>query len=628
MKNKVDQFHINPVLYISISFFLILSTAVALYFQGLSGGLLLDDYPQLSPILYEITAQNWILKFNQFYISNSGYLGRPIPMTTFIINAALFGDDIWYWKLTNVILHGFCGFTIFLCTYLLLSLNKRFSSRQTVLIALSTSFIWLVHPLHVSTVLYTVQRMTILSTLFTFLALSCYLYAITKYLKHKKGIVYLILSLGFFLLATLSKESGILYPVYILLMHFYLKYQLENYDSIVNPKIMIYINSIYIILLIGLICFVILFDRFTLSYGFREFTLTERVLTEARVILLYLNQIIIPHPSTMGFFHDDFSISKDLLTPYTTLASIIFLVILISSLLIKFKKLGIVSLGLLFFFSSHLLESTVLPLEMVFEHRNYIGSWGIILAIVYLLFVYFDNTIYSILCITIVFCTLTFYRTHIWGNPNTLFPHMFKLHPDSLRLKIIFSDTYSKAKQYDKAISYLQNENSLGAKLHLINIKCQQTKKLNPDILINLMEINNIKIGSYEIEGLINLANLGLDKKCIFNKNEFINLLNKTLLFPIIDKTAEQKLLLYLAHYYHELKQPEKYLATLQTSFLKDKSNPIPLFLKIDWLIELKRYQEAKDLFIVAKQTAKTARLDYSNFISHTITALTKAEQE
>jgi hypothetical protein len=142
------------------------------------------------------------------------------------------------------------------------------------------------------------------------------------------------------------------------------------------------------------------------------------------------------------------------------------------------------------------------------------------------------------------------------------------------------------------------------------------------------MEINNIKIGSYEIEGLINLANLGLDKKCIFNKNEFINLLNKTLLFPIIDKTAEQKLLLYLAHYYHELKQPEKYLATLQTSFLKDKSNPIPLFLKIDWLIELKRYQEAKDLFIVAKQTAKTARLDYSNFISHTITALTKAEQE
>jgi len=628
MNNKANKFQTNPVLYVSISFILILSTVVALYFQGLSGGLLLDDYPQLSPIIYAINAQNWALEFNQYYISNSGYLGRPISMITFIINAALFGDDIWYWKLTNVILHGLCGFTIFLCTYLLLSLNKRFSSRQTVLIALSTSFIWLIHPLHVSTVLYTVQRMTILSTLFTFLALTCFLYAITKYSQYKKGVVYLILSFGFFLMATLSKESGVLYPVYILLIHFYLKHQLENYDSLVKPKIVIYINSIYIILLMGFICFIILFDKFTLSYGFREFTLSERVLTEARVILLYLNQIIIPHPSTMGFFHDDFSISKDILTPYTTLASIVFLVILISSLLIKFKQLGIFSLGLLFFFSSHLLESTVLPLEMVFEHRNYIGSWGVILAIVYLLFVYFDKTIYSILCISIIFCILTFNRAHIWGSPNTLFPHMISVHPESLRLNIIFADTYSKAKQYEKAVNYLQHENSFGTNLQILDIKCQQTAHLDPNTFMDLLKRQNIKIGSYEMEGLINLANLGLDKKCSFDKVNFINLLNKTLLSPIIDKTAEQKLLLYLAHYYHELEQPVKYLEALQRSFLKDKNNPIPLFLKIDWLIELKRYKEAKNLFVIAKQTAETARLDYSDFISQTNIALSKAKQE
>ncbi len=628
MKNKAYKFQLNPVVYFSIGFFLILCTAVALYYQGLSGGLLLDDYPQLNPILHEINPQNWTLEFKQYYLSNSGYIGRPISMITFIINAALFGNDIWYWKLTNVILHGTCGITIFLCTYLLLSLNKRFSSRQTVLIALSTSFIWLIHPLHVSTVLYTVQRMTILSTLFTFLAFNCFLYAINRYQHHKNGTVYLISSLGFFLFSTLSKESGILYPIFILLIHYHLQYQLENYNTLIKPKIAVYINVIYLILFIGIISFIFLFDNLTSAYKFRDFTLSERLFTQARVIFLYLYQIIFPLPSSMGFFHDDFIISNNLTNPFSTLVSIISLSTILFWITIKFKQFGIFSFGLLFFFLSHLLESTVLPLEMVFEHRNYIGSWGIILSLVYLLTRYIHKAIYSILCIVIIFSAFTLYRVSIWGSPNTLFPHMMKMHPDSLRLKTIFAETYTQANQYDKALIYLENEKSLGSRLQILNIKCKKTLNLKKDELNSLHSINNIKIGTYEMEGLINLANLGLDQECHFNKEDFITLLNKVLLRPIINNVAEQKLLLYLAHYYHELKQPEKYLDALQRSFLKDKRNPIPLFLKIDWLIELKRYQKAYSVFITAKHVADNSRLDYGDFIIRANSKLTKTKKD
>jgi len=201
------------------------------------------------------------------------------------------------------------------------------------------------------------------------------------------------------------------------------------------------------------------------------------------------------------------------------------------------------------------------------------------------------------------------------------------MHPDSLRLKTIFAESYSQANQYDKALIYLENEKSLGSRLQILNIKCKKTLNLKKDELNSLLSIKNIKIGTYEMEGLINLANLGLDQECHFNKEDFITLLNKVLLRPIINNVAEQKLLLYLAHYYHELKQPEKYLDALQRSFLKDKSNPIPLFLKIDWLIELKRYQEAKLVFITAKTSADNSLYDYTEFISNARSSLVQHEE-
>jgi hypothetical protein len=84
-----------------------------IYLPGLSSGLMLDDGPQIMPIMHSVTTENWTTEFKQFVLSNSGFLGRPIPMSTFIINAALFGKNIWYWKLTNVIFHGLSGLAVF-----------------------------------------------------------------------------------------------------------------------------------------------------------------------------------------------------------------------------------------------------------------------------------------------------------------------------------------------------------------------------------------------------------------------------------------------------------------------------------------------------------------------------------
>lgn len=117
-----------------------------------------------------------------------------------------------------------------------------------------------------------------------------------------------------------------------------------------------------------------------LNYSSRDFTLPERVLTESRVLVFYLKMIIMPSVQELGLYHDDYSISHGLLDPPATLFSVVTLTVLLLTGLLLLWKRPLVSLGILWFFTGHLLESTILPLEIAHEHRNYLADYGILLA--------------------------------------------------------------------------------------------------------------------------------------------------------------------------------------------------------------------------------------------------------
>jgi protein O-mannosyl-transferase len=612
-------------------YFFVLFVGVALtlliYFPGLSGIMMLDDGPQLMPLTDDITAENWRSHFKQHLLSNSGHLSRPISMATFIFNAALSGNNLWYWKLTNVIFHGLTGIAVFFCTRSLLSFSKELSYEKQLYISLGISLLWLVHPLHISTVLYVVQRMTILATLFIFIALTCFIYGIKKECQMENGTYFLLSAIFiFFPLALLSKESGALFPVYALLTNQYLRYQ-EDYKHHVYNRLKPFVAFLWFIIFIGAIAFFYKFDTYvSQGYRFREFTLAERLLTESRVIFLYLYQIIAPLPSSMGFYHDDIQLSRSLLDPISTSFSIIAIILFISVLIIKFKKLGLFSFGLLFFFCSHLIESTILPLEIAFEHRNYIGIWGIILAAVSALSHFTSKHLYIVVALAFILAGQTLYLSSIWGDTNRMYPYMIAAHPQSLRVKIIFADAYTQAGKYEEALEFLKNEPSLGASLHQLCIICEKSKKITKNAILNTVNNKNSKVGTYEMEGIIKLANLGLDKKCQFEYTEFIQFLDSVFTLPIVDKLAEQKLLLYVAHYQHALGQIDNSLHTLEQSFSKDKTNPIPLFLKIDWLIENRRYPEAEEVFLTAKQIAMHSWQDYNEFINRAESSLNQKD--
>ena len=96
-------------------------------------------------------------------------------------------------------------------------------------------------------------------------------------------------------------------------------------------------------------------------------------MTQPRVLLYYLTQIFFPHPARLSIEHD-FAISTSLIHPWITLPAILFVIVLIFGAVSKIQRRPLLCFALLFFFINHAIESSFVPLEMAFEHRNYLPS--------------------------------------------------------------------------------------------------------------------------------------------------------------------------------------------------------------------------------------------------------------
>ena len=127
------------------------------------------------------------------------------------------------------------------------------------------------------------------------------------------------------------------------------------------------------------------------GYDLRSFTLFERLLTEGRVLWFYLGLIVFPQLEHLGLYHDDIAISTGLFTPWTTLPALVGLAWLAFLSWWTRTRAPLVSFGIAWFLIGHAMESTVLPLEIAHEHRNYLPLLGILLAAAWVLLRALEN---------------------------------------------------------------------------------------------------------------------------------------------------------------------------------------------------------------------------------------------
>jgi tetratricopeptide (TPR) repeat protein len=439
----------------SILLVLALGLSVLVYLPGLSGGFVHDDFPNIvKNQKLQITSPNYRSIASASFSSDSGTLKRPVSMFTFAINYYYSGLNPFSYKLFNLVIHIFSGLSLFfLCRLLLDSYRKlsntKLNDQSCFYISLFTSVAWLASPINLTGVLYVIQRMTSLAALFSILGLCFYVIArrsmiFENILKYH----FFLLSGVFFVIAIFCKETGALNLFYLICIEICFFRFHSNAKISANT-----FRSIFLFITLAPIAAIVtwlLYDPsyITNGYDHRSFSLSERVLTESRVLIYYLKWIIAPNITELGLFHDDFLLSKSLLEPITTLVSAASLILLLitSIILIKYKPL--VSFGILFFFSSHILESSIINLEIIYEHRNYLASFGIIFSVVSLAFYIVSNStkklaliIFSLWCCALF--TTTALRAYQWKDSVSLAFHEASHHPKSPRANYNLGRVYA-----------------------------------------------------------------------------------------------------------------------------------------------------------------------------------------
>lgn len=368
-------------------FLLVGMLTAVIYLPGLAGDYVFDDAPNLlNNKRLQIDSLDMESLQGAALSSGSGVLRRPVSMVSFALNRYFFGVAPYSYKVVNLVIHLLTGLGLYLFSRLLVNAYRLchkpdLPEAAATWLPVIVSGLWLVHPLNLTSVLYIVQRMTSLASLFMVCGLCLYVAGRHRMLQNRRGLPLILTGLlAFGGLAIFSKENGALLPLYMLIVEMTLFRFKDSSGRSDKTVIVFFLATVAVPACLVLLYLVAHPAVFLAGYSGREFTLTERLLTESRVLVFYLKMIIIPSITELGLYHDDIAISHGLLDPPTTLYSMITLASLLFGALLLLKKSPLVSLGILWFFAGHVLESTLYPLEIAHEHRNYLADYGILLA--------------------------------------------------------------------------------------------------------------------------------------------------------------------------------------------------------------------------------------------------------
>jgi Tfp pilus assembly protein PilF len=158
-------------------------------------------------------------------------------------------------------------------------------------------------------------------------------------------------------------------------------------------------------------------------------------LTQFRVVIFYVGLILWPQPSRLNLDHD-FALSYSLTDPVTTLISMGVITILIALAILTAKREPFLSYAILWFFGNLVIESSVIGLELVFEHRNYLPSMFAILAMVALVFQYVKPNWLGVVFLCVVgtlFTVWTCERNKVWMDELSLYRDCAEKSPAKAR---------------------------------------------------------------------------------------------------------------------------------------------------------------------------------------------------
>ena len=371
-------------------------------------------------------------------------LYRPVACLTFALNWYVGKDNVIGYHIINLVIHHLTAFLLFLTILNLLKTpNLRNKLNGSVyLIAFLAAALWAVSPVQTQAVTYIVQRMTSMAAMFYVLGMFLYL----KCRMSGSPVHRILLLLGCmlaFLFSLGSKENAITMLAALFLVE---GVCFQDLSSQHTRRVFLSGSIIASVFLFVLGAWLFIPGNpleFVSSYDQRPFSLTERLLTEPRILLFYLSLFFYPIPDRLSIEHD-VTVSTSLFQPWTTLPAILLTLALIVIGLSQIRKRPLIALAILFFYLNHVIESTIIPLELIFEHRNYLPSLFLFLPVsagLIKLFDYFNQRNHAIrhglagfiVLLIIVIGSGTYIRNRAWATEVSLWQDAMLKAPKSAR---------------------------------------------------------------------------------------------------------------------------------------------------------------------------------------------------
>lgn len=482
------------------------ASLIVLIQPGLQGPLVLDSIKlyALEPLVAE-HGNRAVLHTPGF----NGDIARIVSMASFVLNIQLEGGiSPSQLRLTNVAIHISTAVLVFLFMRLLIRATPHGEKAQAI--ALVTSVIWLLSPANVNVVMYVVQRMAMLATLFTVAGLFLYTAGRLEDRRRIRWLFFIGCGLVCLPMAILSKESGILLIPLVFLVEIYVLHTARPWFSG---------RQLAITGAVGIILAVVIAMQFAphaLDYANRDFTLTERLLSQPRALVSYVWHLLVPLGADAGIYTDGFAASTGLLSPISTSGAILACLIgIATSVFLIDRQLALAGYGIAFFFVGHAIESTFIPLEMYFLHRNYLAGIGIYLTLAVLLVQYVpDRRLVGVLIA--VYCAyfsmINYARSQTWSSRENLAMAAVKYNPQSARAWSRFAQLATEGRQYelaenaiDRSIALSGTPNSIAQKLYVL---CSAGKNISSEHYIALHQSPGLGVSNELSQAQANLLQL------------------------------------------------------------------------------------------------------------------------
>ncbi len=474
----------------------LLGLVLLAYAPGLSGPFLFDDFANLDALGAYGPLDDWRTFLYYLTSGSADPTGRPLALLTFLIDAQTWPADPWPFKRTNLVIHLLNTALLWVViTRLQAVLDRRRTGISVSAWApLVAAGFWGAHPFLVSTTLYVVQREAMLPMTFVLLAILAWDRAILHFIRGKRGAGWLWATLGFggcTVLAGLSKANGFLAPLLVGLAHLWFLRPTNREAGTSMDRAALVCLALPSALLVA----------YLTKHGWdiwsrpylpgRDWTIAERLLSQPRALLDYLWHLVLPRSGGGGLFVEGFAVSRGWLTPATTLPAILALSGITMAALAWRRRFPVASFAWMFFLVAHLLESSVVALELYFEHRNYLPAAFLGWPVAHALLrpgSYARHRATLAVLLLLAMLVLTHQRATVWGNQALLAVLTATHEKDSVRSQVTaaqqeVSDGHIAAGLARIRSLQRSDPQSVIVAINSIALECSATGELSPDTL-------------------------------------------------------------------------------------------------------------------------------------------------